>query len=289
MSCRCEVRPCVKNSASVRTARFVPSGRFLISIFSWSWSVRFLSFWLVLCSCSYGLALPFQEVRSREIGPRSERPLRGFNVNHFEWSKAPLETPDCQSLSRRPQVCGDKMVLVCSTYFRTALCMDQDLYVDSRTGRPQGNMNLFDCQAACASQGKRLPTNNEWQVGCTGTRPDDCLVYHGPHPGELYARVPGHVCERDGAYSSRCLMSPDLVAMLPETPKQCVSEAGVRACVGTFEQWVSNHFVAGQYYRFNGGMFALPASAVDYVTPAHPNDFRHYASGCRCATDPRIR
>jgi len=33
--------------------------------------------------------------------------------------------------------------------------------------------------------------------------------------------------------------------------------------------------------------YVVPASAVDYVTPAHDNSFYHYANGCRCATDVR--
>ena len=229
----------------------------------------------------------FREITSTNIGPASRQPIAGFNVNHFEWQKATAPVPDCQALARTANVCRADMTLVCSKNFRTAVCIDRDLTLDPRTGRPRGNMNLSDCQQACAAQKKRLPTNNEWQVGCTGTRPEACLTYNGPHPGELFARTPGHVCQMYGAYSGPCMVSQDLVNLLPPTPAGCVSEAGVRACVGTFEQWASHHFVAGHEFRFNGGMYALSASAVDYVTPAHGDDFRHYASGCRCASDPQ--
>lgn len=231
-------------------------------------------------------SLPFREVLSREIGPRSEDPIDGFNVNHFEWDKAPRSAPDCQALAKVPNICPDKMVFVCSAFFHTSVCIDRDLYNDRATGRPQGNMNLEDCMSACAAIGKRIPTNNEWQVGCTGTAPQSCLTYRGPHPGVRFSQVPGHACNVHGPYSGECMVNQDLVDLLPPVADACVSEAGVRGCVGTFEQWVSNHFVAGQFYRFNGGMYALSSSAVDYVTPAHPNDFRHYASGCRCAQDP---
>lgn len=229
--------------------------------------------------------LAFHEVMAHDIGPRSRYPMRGFNVNHFEFQKATAAVPNCQALAAS-HPCRDNMVFVCSQHFRTAVCVDRDLYNDPRTGRPEGNMNLDDCKSACKAKGERLPTNNEWQVACTGTLPETCLTYRGEYPPVRFSRIPGHVCQTTGPYNNPCMTSPDLVALLPPVPRACVSEAGVRGCVGTFEQWVSNHFVAGHYYRFNGGMYALPASAIDYVTPAHPDNFRHYASGCRCASSP---
>ena len=246
----------------------------------------FIALCLIAISARHAAGETFREIQSLEIGPRSRSPIADFNVNRFESQKAPSAAPDCAALGANPRVCQPGMTFVCSRYFRTALCLDTELLPDARTGRPRGNMNLADCQAACAFQGKRLPTNNEWQVGCTGTRPEACLVYSGPHPGVRFSAVPGHPCQVYGPYSGQCMVSQDLVDLLPPTPAACVSEAGVNACVGTFEQWASQHFVAGKSFRFNGGMFALSASAVDYVTPAHGNDFRHYASGCRCASDP---
>jgi len=238
----------------------------------------------------------FQEVLSQDIGPKSEQPLSGFNVNHFDWTKDTGVAVNCKDLGAKQNVCPDNMVFVCSEFFHIAVCVDQDLYIDANTGRPQGNMNLYACESACAAQGKRIPTNNEWQVACTGTPPDECNVFYkngGSYPPEYFALVPEHVCNREvngrnAPYESACMTSPDIVAMLPETPAACVSEAGVRGCVGTFHQWVSQHFIGAQAhggYRFNGGSFVVQASAVDYVTPAHDNSFYHFGNGCRCASD----
>lgn len=249
---------------------------------------------------------PFQEVLATYIGPQSDQPLRGFNVNHFDCNKVHQSTPacnqqaqrkqNCQARSKNKKTCPTGMVFVCSEHFATAVCVDQDLLNDPSTGRPQGNMNLYACQSACAAQGKRIPTNNEWQVACTGSQPASCNTFYssgGVYPPEAFAHQPGHVCNPasgyGGPYASACMTSQDLVALLPEISPSCVSDAGVRGCIGTFHQWVSEHFI-GEYqhqgYRFNGGSFVVKASAVDYVTPAHTNDFYHYANGCRCAVEP---
>lgn len=251
----------------------------------------------IFTSTAFAQQLPFQEVLSQNIGPGSSQPLRGFNVNHFDWTKDTGQALNCKALAKKKSICPDKMVFVCSEFFHIAVCTDQDLYNDANTGRPQGNMNLYACENACAAQGKRIPTNNEWQVSCTGTPPEECNTYYpngGAYPPEYFATVPGHACNRsvngpDAPYHSACMTSQDIVDLLPPIQNSCVSEAGVRGCVGTLHQWVSQHFIgaqAHQGYRFNGGSFVVKASAVDYVTPAHSNDFYHFGNGCRCAADP---
>lgn len=226
------------------------------------------------------------EVTSQEIGPSSTRPLRGFNVNYFNWNRAPATVVDCKQIMKTKK-CPADMTLVCSEHFRTAVCVDTDLMNDPTTGRPEGNMNLYACQSACAAQGKRIPKNNEWLVACTGSQPSQCLNYGKPWPPGAFAKIPGHACQVHGETSSQCMTSQDLVNELPPVSPVCVSEAGVRGCIGTFHQWVSEHVIGAEwgYYRFNGGSFVVDASAVDYVTPAHSNDFYHYANGCRCARD----
>lgn len=255
------------------------------------------SFLILFSSMAMAQSIPFKEVFSTEIGPKSDQPLRGFNINHFDWDKNTKTKINCKAKAANKKVCPANMVFVCSEHFSTAVCVDQDLYNDPATNRPQGNMNLYACQSACAAQGKRIPTNNEWQVACTGSEPRECNTYYsngGVYPPEYFAQQPEHACNRsvngpNAPYDSPCMTSPDLVAMLPVNPASCISEAGVRACIGSFHQWVSEHldqFKHHDGFRFNGGSFVVMASAVDYVTPAHDNGFFHYANGCRCAMDP---
>lgn len=260
--------------------------------------VRVLTLFLVFSQNSNAQMLPFQEVLSQNIGPKSNQPLKGFNINHFDWTKDTGQKLNCKAMGANKNVCPANMVFVCSEFFHIAVCVDQDLHKDANRGKPQGNMNLHACQNTCATQGKRIPTNNEWQVACTGTPPSACNTFYengGEYPPEYFAKVPGHVCNRavngpNAPYQSACMTSQDIVDMLPPIAPSCVSEAGVRGCVGTFHQWVSDHFVgASQHggFRFNGGSYVVKASAVDYVTPAHTNDFYHFGNGCRCATNPR--
>lgn len=253
---------------------------------------------LLFSQISMAQTVPFNEVLSTDIGPKSDEPLRGFNINHFDWGKNNKSKPNCKAKAANKNVCPVNMVFVCSEHFNTSVCVDQDLLNDPSTGRPQGNMNLYACQSACAAQGKRIPTNNEWQVACTGSQPSSCNTYYsngGVYPPEYFSQQPGHACNRsvngpNAPYDSPCMTSPDLVAMLPPVSPACVSEAGVRGCIGTFHQWVSEHldqFKHHDGFRFNGGSFVVKQSAVDYVTPAHNNSFYHYANGCRCAAEAR--
>lgn len=229
--------------------------------------------------------LNYQEVTTTEIGPRSS--LKTNNSNSFNPSLISKNSQahfDCDLESFRKNMgrlpCPGDMQWVCSKSFKTSVCMDRDL-VQNPDGKPMANLNRKQCEDICRKQGKRLLTNNEWLVGCTGTPIEPCLNYRGTWPPGHFSKVPNHVCQKHSTTSSQCMTSPDLTGLMPEISAECRSEAGVRGCVGTLGQWVSDQLNNGNG-RFNGGLFPQKASSVIYSTVAHGPGYSDYSIGCRC-------
>lgn len=229
----------------------------------------------------------YKEVVSTTIGPRNERGTN--NSNSLDRSAPGRIHSNCdvtlfqQQYGRPP--CANDMQWVCSRHFQISFCLDRDLG-SGADGRPLGNLSRNSCATFCASQNKRLPTNNEWLVGCNATPFAKCLNYKGSWPPGHFAKIQGHPCQVHGATSPQCMTHPDLTKQLPTRDPQCVSEALVNSCVGTLGQWVSDS-PNGNAARgkFNGGLFPQPASSVVYTTTAHGPGYSDYSIGCRCAKD----
>ena len=228
------------------------------------------------------------EVMSHEIGPRSS--LATNNTNIFDWNQTQpgTATADCdperfeKEYGRKP--CAGDMVWVCSRFFGISACTDKDLAVN-KEGRPAGNFSRDTCAAYCERQGKRLLSNNEWLVSCTGTPVEPCLNYGGEWPPGYFAKKPDHPCARYGTGSAQCMSDPRLTSLMPATDSACRSEAGVAGCAGTLGQWVSGNIPGTARGRFNGGLFPQRASSVIYTTTAHSHAYSDYSIGCRCAAD----
>jgi len=225
------------------------------------------------------------EVLAREIGPRSS--LATNNTNAFDWKQtqpgaAPADCDPERFLKEYgQQPCPQDTLWVCSRYFGVSVCADKDLAVN-KEGLPAGNFSRDTCAAYCAQQGKRILSNNEWLVACTGTPLEPCLNYSGEWPPGYFAKKPGHPCAQYGAGSTQCMSNPQLTRLMPAIDPGCRSEAGLSGCVGTLGQWVSGNVAGTARGRFNGGLFPQPASSVIYTTTAHSPAYSDYSIGCRC-------
>lgn len=223
-----------------------------------------------------------------EIGPRS--PYGTNNTNRFDSSLARpgQAASDCRparyEAERGRPPCPSDMAWVCSRKYGASFCADRELAA-GQAGLPAGNFSRSSCEDFCRARGRRLLTNNEWLVACTGTPAEVCLIYSGEWPPAHFAKTPRHPCAAQGTGSAGCMSDARLTWLMPPTPGGCVSEAGVRGCVGTLGQWVSDDVPGTRRGRFNGGLFPQRASSVLYTTTAHSPAYSDYSIGCRCGSD----
>ena len=56
-----------------------------------------------------------------------------------------------------------------------------DIEESSVGGKVLNDINYYQCQDFCSSQGKRMLTNQEWLSACEGTPRDECNI-HTSHP-----------------------------------------------------------------------------------------------------------
>jgi hypothetical protein len=104
---------------------------------------------------------------------------------------------------------------------RGAGCKD-DIYAVSLPGvTPSRELTWFQATMACANSGKRLPSNDEWQMAATGS----------PDPG--------------GDNGTTDCNTTTTTGMLPEDPvvtasrSSCVSASGAYDMVGNLGEWVA--------------------------------------------------
>jgi sulfatase-modifying factor enzyme 1 len=95
-------------------------------------------------------------------------------------------------------------------------CADDIYAVSLPSVVPSANITWFQAQEACASSGKRLPTNAEWQVGATGT----------PDPG------PDNRATDCNSASNQVSVTGSRSA--------CVSARGAFDMAGNLDEWVAD-------------------------------------------------
>ena len=194
------------------------------------------------------------------------------NRNKFDSSKQKT------SVTCSGSPCPQGMSRVCSSKYKVNLCVDVELV--SKDLVPEGNYSYPKCQAECASQGKRVLTNNEWLVAMNGTRADKCKA-SGPRN-----RTKGSPTQDAPDYNSSSDMKNLSFnkAGFRQDRADCISNYGIKDGVSVLGQWVSDGYGSSKP-QFNGGLWAFPsASTLFYRTNAHGESYYDYSIGCRCGS-----
>ncbi|WP_081364644.1 SUMF1/EgtB/PvdO family nonheme iron enzyme [Citrobacter portucalensis] len=110
---------------------------------------------------------------------------------------------------------------------------------------PSSNITWFQASAACASSGKRLLTNSEWQAAALGTNDN----------------------------STNCNISGSAASITGKN--QCVSSTGIENMIGSLSEWVADWSQSNS--RNDGGEFSRAEFGEDKVAgidEASPESFR---------------
>lgn len=162
----------------------------------------------------------------------------------------------------------------------------------SRRGiTPQGYVSQVQARAACASAGKRLCAENEWEQACKGPAPT-------PWPyGPTYVRGrcndgrmnpvprlygPGNVWHEREMNDPRLNALPQALARTGAFPR-CKGSYNVFDMVGNLHEWVEGG--RGGHGVFRGGYYVdvhINGHGCDYATRAHYPTYHDYSIGFRC-------
>lgn len=189
-----------------------------------------------------------------------------------------------------PTPCPGDMAFVAS------FCMDLYEAPNQAGAEPLVMQSAVDAEAYCASIGKRLCTEDEWDIACEGPNQsiypygdahidgecNDYKTWKAPNEGVLNT-WPSQAAqdEVDKLYQAEPSGS------LPG----CVSGYGVFDLTGNVEEWVVRtkphvnnypHVMKGCYWS---GCYGGSKPKCSSTNPAHADGFKYYETGFRCCAD----
>jgi len=172
-------------------------------------------------------------------------------------------------------------------------CMDTYEWPNKKGTSPVVMLRFVEAEAACASVGKRLCTEFEWELACEGP---NALPWPYGYRYEVGA------CNSDKpymAYSQSKLSSKSDEVREAETKRlyqaepsgsftTCTSPYGVVDMTGNAEEWVSTSRPEWPHRSsLKGGYWSKPWSGCRGTNESHGPMFRFYDIGFRCCQDPK--
>jgi formylglycine-generating enzyme required for sulfatase activity len=176
-----------------------------------------------------------------------------------------------------------------------ATCVDRYEWPNRKGAVPPVMMTFVEAQASCASVGKRLCTEFEWEQACEGPA-------HWPFPYG-HAHEPD-ACNNDKPYRP---YSPSALGSLVKEVREaeakrlyqgepsgarprCKSPYGVYDLVGNVEEWVTTSRPEWPHpSSLKGAYWAKPWSGCRGTNDSHGPLFRFYDVGFRCCSEPSPR
>lgn len=189
--------------------------------------------------------------------------------NCVEWEDAPAN-PLARCAKFGPSECVGERV-------HKRFCIDRDEYVASGQTLPASDVSWTQASQVCASQGKRLCKETEWEFACGG---EQML----PYPTG-YDRDP-KACNFDRApLLDRKGQLLDL-REIEDAGNACVSPFGVRNMSGNVDEWVYRDRTYGEWRSaLKGGWWMAARNRCRPATTAHDEYFHGLQTGVRCCAD----
>lgn len=154
-------------------------------------------------------------------------------------------------------------------------------------------MRFVEAEEKCASVGKRLCTEYEWELACEGPETR-------PYPyGYVYDKAACNTDKEFVPYSEEKLNAEERKVREIETYRvwqgepsgarpRCTSAFGVKDLVGNVEEWVRTSRKEWRYRSsLKGGFWAKPWAHCRGTNDSHGPMFRYYEIGFRCCAEPK--
>jgi formylglycine-generating enzyme required for sulfatase activity len=171
-------------------------------------------------------------------------------------------------------------------------CMDEHEWPNQSGVTPVVMVRFVEAEKKCASVGKRLCTEFEWELACEGSETLPWPYGHAYDPNAC------NTAKEFVPYSEARLSSGERRVRDAEVWRvwqgeksgaraSCTSPFGVRDLVGNVEEWVTTSRAAWQYRSsLKGGFWAKPWAHCRGTNDSHGPMFRYYEIGFRCCKDP---
>lgn len=172
------------------------------------------------------------------------------------------------------------------------VCMDQYEWPNRAGALPVIMVRFVEAEQKCASIGKRLCTEFEWEMACEGpeTRPWPYGFQHEPLTCNTNKPYMG-VSEAKLNSKDEKVRNREAYRVWQGAPSggfpACVSAYGVADLVGNVEEWVTTSRPEWLYRSsLKGGFWAKPWAGCRGTNDSHGPMFRFYEVGFRCCKDP---
>ncbi|UQA56137.1 formylglycine-generating enzyme family protein [Polyangium aurulentum] len=185
-------------------------------------------------------------------------------------------------------------VLCEGTLERKRFCVDVYEYPNMEGVLPAVLVDFNEAKRACAVEGKRLCSVEEWEFACEGP---------GMWPYPYGAERDAEACNIDrpilppdmGAFSEPRSVGPEMERVDKRVASgampRCISPFGVRDMTGNVDEWVDNpqgkRIEPPYRSSLKGGAWGATRGRCRPITASHDEHFRFYQVGFRCCADPK--
>jgi formylglycine-generating enzyme required for sulfatase activity len=172
----------------------------------------------------------------------------------------------------------------------THFCIDRFEHPNRKGAYPVIAVTWYEANAHCASQGKRLCTEDEWTFACEG---EEAVPYPTGYLRDEHACVidrpwklfdAARLGDRDSTLAN---MEVDYLwqGEASGARSACRSPFGVYDMTGNVDEWTSSVRSEGFRSILKGGYWGPVRARCRPSTRAHNEDFYFYQQGFRCCTD----
>ena len=172
------------------------------------------------------------------------------------------------------------------------VCMDRYEWPNKKGALPHVMMRFTEAEQSCASLGKRLCSEFEWEKACEGEQNKPWPYGWRQTKGKCNSDKRYRAIDEDKINSaSRTVREREVQRLWQGRPSgsfpECRSDDGVFDLVGNVEEWVATSRPEWPHRSsLKGGFWSKQWTGCRGTNDSHSPQFRFYEIGFRCCADP---